>query len=131
MSFLSIVFDGVYFVVNVDEFVLICDKFNDYYFDVKVYGEVFVLSVNGRNFVICVICFSGIFGFGDRLMVFVFVKFVRVGKLKFIFGDGKNMFDWMYVENVVYVYLCVEKVLLCGDSGGEFLFVGKVFFIIN
>lgn len=36
MSFFSIVFDGVYFFVNVDEFVLICDKFNDYYFDCKV-----------------------------------------------------------------------------------------------
>lgn len=91
-----------------------------------------MLSVNGKNgFFICVIWFSGIFGFGDRLIVFVFVKFVRVGKLKFIFGDGKNMFDWIFVENVVYVYLCVERVLVFVEFFGEYVVFGKVFFIMN
>lgn len=127
----SIVFDGVHPVVNVDESAPICDKFNDYYSDAKAHGEALVLSANGRNLVTCAIRPSGIFGPGDRLTVPAFAKSARAGKLKFILGDGKNMFDWTYVENVAHAHLCAEKALSCGDSGGELSPAGKAFFITN
>ncbi|KAG0571474.1 hypothetical protein KC19_VG014300 [Ceratodon purpureus] len=128
----SIVFDGVHPVVNVDESAPICDKFNDYYSDAKAHGEALVLSSNGKNGLLtCAIRPSGIFGPGDRLTVPAFAKSARAGKLKFILGDGKNMFDWTFVENVAHAHLCAERALVPGEFVGENVASGKAFFITN
>ncbi|KAG0597169.1 hypothetical protein M758_UG317400 [Ceratodon purpureus] len=128
----SIVFDGVHPVVNADESAPICDKFNDYYSDAKAHGEALVLSSNGKNGLLtCAIRPSGIFGPGDRLTVPAFAKSARAGKLKFILGDGKNMFDWTFVENVAHAHLCAERALVPGEFVGENVASGKAFFITN
>ena len=128
----SIVFDGVHPVVMVDESAPICDKFNDYYSDAKAHGEAMVLSANGKNGLLtCAIRPSGIFGPGDRLAVPAFAKSARAGKLKFILGDGKNMFDWTFVENVAHAHLCAERALVPGEFTGEHVASGKAFFITN
>ena len=31
--------------------------------------------------------------------------------MQFIIGDGNNMYDFTYVENVVHAHLCVEQAL--------------------
>lgn len=128
----SIVFDGVHPVVNVDESAPICDKFNDYYSDAKAHGEALVLSANGKNGLLtCAVRPSGIFGPGDTMTVPAFAKSARAGKLKFILGDGKNMFDWTYVENVAHGHLCAERALVPGEFAGEHVASGKAFFITN
>ncbi|XP_024375719.1 3beta-hydroxysteroid-dehydrogenase/decarboxylase [Physcomitrium patens] len=128
----SIVFDGVHPLVNVDESAPICDKFNDYYSDCKAQGEALVLSANGKNGLLtCAIRPSGIFGPGDRLTVPAFAKSARAGKLKFILGDGKNMFDWTFVENVAHAHLCAERALVPVEFSGEHVVSGKAFFITN
>jgi nucleoside-diphosphate-sugar epimerase len=128
----SIVFDGVHPVINVDESAPICDKFNDYYSDAKAHGEALVLSSNGKNGLLtCAIRPSGIFGPGDKLTVPAFAKSARAGKLKFILGDGKNMFDWTYVENVAHAHVCAERALVPGEFVGENVASGKAFFITN
>lgn len=127
----SIVFDGVHPVENVDESAPICDKFNDFYSDAKAHGEALVLSANGPSLATCAIRPSGIFGPGDRLTVPAFAKSARAGKLKFVLGDGKNMFDWTFVENVAHAHLCAEKALSFGESGDPTVPAGKAFFITN
>ena len=47
--------------------------------------------------------------------------------MQFIIGDGNNMYDFTYVENVVHAHICVEQALASeGKSAqraaGEVLF---------
>ena len=47
--------------------------------------------------------------------------------MQFIIGDGNNMYDFTYVENVVHSHICVEQALASEEktvqrAAGEVLF---------
>ncbi|BBM98877.1 plant 3beta-hydroxysteroid-4alpha-carboxylate 3-dehydrogenase [Marchantia polymorpha subsp. ruderalis] len=127
----SVVFDGKTPIVNADESLPIPDKHNDFYSEAKAQAEAVVLSSNGKNGLLtCAIRPSGIFGPGDRLSVPKAVEAAKSGKLKFIIGDGKNMFDWTYVENVANAHICADNSLRPEDEG-EMAAAGKAYFITN
>lgn len=128
----SIIFDGVHGIVNGDESLPIPDKHNDFYSDAKAHAETLVLSANGRQGLLtCALRPSGIFGPGDKLAIPTFANSAKAGKLKFIIGDGQNMFDWTYVENVAHAHLCAERALVPGEFTGNNVASGKAYFITN
>ncbi|KAL6988087.1 3beta-hydroxysteroid-dehydrogenase/decarboxylase isoform 2 [Sarracenia purpurea var. burkii] len=108
----SVVFDGVHGIVNGDEALPYPTKHNDSYSSTKAEGEVLVIKSNGINGLLtCCIRPSSIFGPGDKLLVPSLVSAARAGKLKFLIGDGKNMYDFTYVENVAHAHICAERAL--------------------
>ncbi|NXA01089.1 NSDHL protein, partial [Nesospiza acunhae] len=55
----------------------------------------------------------------DPQLVPILVQAARSGKMKFIIGDGKNLVDFTYVENVVHGHILAAEKLhkgspLCG-----------------
>ncbi|KAG9440234.1 hypothetical protein H6P81_020399 [Aristolochia fimbriata] len=108
----SVVFDGVHGIYNGDESMPYPKKYNDSYSATKAEAEALVIKANGRNGLLtCCIRPSSIFGPGDRLMVPSLVAAARAGKSKYIIGDGNNMYDFTYVENVAYGHICAEQAL--------------------
>uniref|UniRef100_A0A0D6R3L8 3-beta hydroxysteroid dehydrogenase/isomerase domain-containing protein n=1 Tax=Araucaria cunninghamii TaxID=56994 RepID=A0A0D6R3L8_ARACU len=124
----SVVFNGVHGIINGDESLPYPEKHNDVYSEVKAEAEALVLRSNGREGLLtCALRPSAVFGPGDRLLVPAIVAAARVGKLKFIIGDGENMYDFTYVENVAHAHICAEQAL---DSGASDV-AGKAYFITN
>lgn len=76
---------------------------------VQIKGEQLVLDANGADGLATVALRpSGIFGEGDPLFVPVAVEKARVGKLKFIIGNGSNLIDFTYVGNVAHAHILVR-----------------------
>jgi sterol-4alpha-carboxylate 3-dehydrogenase (decarboxylating) len=46
--------------------------------------------------------------------------------LQFILGDGKNMYDFTYVENVAHAHVCAEQALDPAKWNGDDVAAGKV-----
>ncbi|CAN8320878.1 unnamed protein product [Cochlearia groenlandica] len=127
----SVVFDGVHGILNANETTPYPPKHNDSYSATKAEGEALIMKANGRNGLLtCCIRPSSIFGPGDRLLVPSLVAAARAGKSKFIIGDGSNLYDFTYVENVVHAHVCAERALA---SGGEVCAkaAGQAYFITN
>ncbi|KAL3644582.1 3beta-hydroxysteroid-dehydrogenase/decarboxylase isoform 2 [Castilleja foliolosa] len=127
----SVVFDGVRGIINGQESMPYPAKHNDSYSATKAQGEALVIKSNGLNGLLtCCIRPSSIFGPGDKLLVPSLVTAARSGKSKFIIGDGNNMYDFTYVENVAHAHICAERAL-----GSEGLVAekaaGQAFFITN
>lgn len=127
----SVVFDGVHGIYNGDESMPYPDKHNDSYSATKSEAEAIVMKSNGKNGLLtCCIRPSSIFGPGDRLLVPSLVDAARAGKSKFIIGDGNNMYDFTYVENVAHAHVCAEQTLASKDGGVEKA-AGQAYFITN
>ncbi|PHT26525.1 3beta-hydroxysteroid-dehydrogenase/decarboxylase isoform 1 [Capsicum baccatum] len=95
-------------------------KHNDSYSATKAEGEALVLKSNGtKGLLTCCIRPSSIFGPGDRLLVPSLVAAARAGKSKFIIGDGNNVYDFTYVENVAHAHVCAERALASGAAAAE------------
>ncbi|KAI3507222.1 hypothetical protein L1887_22094 [Cichorium endivia] len=47
------------------------------------------------------------------------VAAARAGKSKFIIGDGTNMYDFTYVENVAHAHVCAERALASEGSASK------------
>ncbi|KAK9086471.1 hypothetical protein Syun_028865 [Stephania yunnanensis] len=102
---------------------------NDSYSATKAEGEALVIKANGKNGLLtCCIRPSSLFGPGDRLMVPSLVSAARAGKSKFIIGDGNNMYDFTYVENVAHAHVCAERALSSEAAGKA---AGQAYFITN
>lgn len=128
----SVVFDGVHGIYDGDETLPYPDKHNDIYSETKAEAEALVLRSNGREGLLtCAIRPSSIFGPGDKLMVPSVVAAARAGKSKFIIGDGENMYDFTYVENVAHAHICAEHALDSNVSDGKDAAAGKAYFITN
>lgn len=90
-----------------------------------------VLKANGENGLLtCCIRPSSLFGPGDRLLVPSLVAAARAGKSKFIIGDGNNMYDFTYVENVAHAHICAERALASKGAVSEKA-SGQAYFITN
>ncbi|XP_058108580.1 3beta-hydroxysteroid-dehydrogenase/decarboxylase isoform X1 [Magnolia sinica] len=127
----SVVFDGVHGIHNGDESMPYPDKHNDSYSATKAEAEALVIKSNGKNGLLtCCIRPSSIFGPGDKLMVPSIVAAARAGKSKYIIGDGNNMYDFTYVENVAHAHLCAEKALASEDAGAVRA-AGQAYFVTN
>lgn len=49
--------------------------------------------------------------------------------VQFIIGDGNNMYDFTYVENVAHAHVCAERALASGGAVAEKA-AGQVTFLI-
>ncbi|KAH9312678.1 hypothetical protein KI387_027713, partial [Taxus chinensis] len=128
----SVVFDGIHGIYNGDESLPYPEKHNDSYSETKAEAEAFVLHSNGREGLLtCAIRPSSIFGPGDKLLVPSLVAAARAGKSKFVIGDGENMYDFTYVENVAHAHICAERALDFIPVDSEDSAAGKAFFITN
>ncbi|XP_060612252.2 sterol-4-alpha-carboxylate 3-dehydrogenase, decarboxylating [Anolis sagrei] len=95
----------------------------DYYTETKILQEKEVLQANDpeRNFLTVAIRPHGIFGPRDPQLVPILVQAAKSGKMKFIIGDGKNLVDFTFVENVVHGHILAAEQLqtnspLCGKA---------------
>lgn len=127
----SVVFDGIHGIYNGDESLPYPSKHNDSYSETKAEGEALVIKANGINGLLtCCIRPSSIFGPGDKLLVPSLVAAARAGKSKFIIGDGTNMYDFTYVENVAHAHVCAERAL-ASDGSASKRAAGEAYFITN
>ncbi|XP_073050960.1 3beta-hydroxysteroid-dehydrogenase/decarboxylase-like [Primulina eburnea] len=127
----SVVFDGVNGIINGNESIPYPAKHNDSYSSTKAEGEALVIKSNGSNGLLtCCIRPSSIFGPGDKLLVPSLVDAARAGKSKFIIGDGNNMYDFTYVENVAHAHICAERALASEQPVSEKA-AGQAYFITN
>ncbi|KAL6524179.1 3beta-hydroxysteroid-dehydrogenase/decarboxylase isoform 2 [Orobanche minor] len=127
----SVVFDGIHGILYGDESMPYPAKHNDSYSATKAQGEALVMKSNGSNGLLtCCIRPSSIFGPGDKLLVPSLVAAARSGKSKFIIGDGNNMYDFTYVENVAHAHICAERALASEGTVAEKA-AGQAFFVTN
>lgn len=127
----SVLFDGVHGILNGSESLAYPAKHNDSYSATKAEGEQLVIKTNGINGLLtCCIRPSGIFGPGDKLFVPSLVSAAKAGKSKFIIGDGNNIYDFTYVENVAHAHVCAERALASGGSVAEKA-AGQAYFVTN
>ncbi|KFK32519.1 hypothetical protein AALP_AA6G253500 [Arabis alpina] len=127
----SVVFDGVHGIFNATESMPYPSKHNDSYSATKAEGETLIMKANGSNGLLtCCIRPSSIFGPGDRLLVPSLVAAARAGKSKFIIGDGNNLYDFTYVENVAHAHVCAERALASGGDVSTKA-AGQAYFITN
>lgn len=116
-------------LVDADESLPIASCFNDVYSEMKARAEALVLRANDRRrrrraegeggggLLTCAVRPFGIYGPGDRLALPAFVAGARSWQMKFVLGDGRNLFDWTYVENVAHAHVCAERAL--DDVGSQ------------
>ncbi|KAI8562191.1 hypothetical protein RHMOL_Rhmol03G0015600 [Rhododendron molle] len=127
----TVVFDGIHGIFNGDESLPYPTKHIDSYSATKAEGEAMVIKSNGINGLLtCCIRPSSIFGPGDKLLVPSLVSAARAGKSKFIIGDGNNMYDFTYVENVAHAHICAERALASEGTVAEKA-AGEAYFITN
>lgn len=124
----SVVFDGVHDIINGVESLPYPDKHDDTYSEMKAEAEAMVLQSNGREGLLtCALRPSNIFGPGDKCLIPLIIATARAGNFKFIIGNGENMNDFTYVENVAHAHICAEQAL---DSAKDDA-AGKAYFITN
>lgn len=104
---IAVVFDGSD-LVDVDESLPYTSKPMDYYTQTKVAGEKLVLAANNDKLAVVALRPSGIFGEGDTVMVPTLVRQAKAGKMKYIIGNGKNVWDFTYVGNVAQAHVLVS-----------------------
>ncbi|XP_077227770.1 3-beta hydroxysteroid dehydrogenase/isomerase family protein isoform X2 [Tasmannia lanceolata] len=124
----DVVFDGIHDVHNGDESLPYPWRFVDMLSDLKAQAEALVLFANGSGGLLtCALRPSNTFGPGDTHLVPFLVGEAKSGRAKFIIGNGENMCDFTYAENVAHAHICAEKAL----GSGVAPVAGKAFFITN
>ncbi|XP_043113915.1 sterol-4-alpha-carboxylate 3-dehydrogenase, decarboxylating [Puntigrus tetrazona] len=118
----SVVFEGTD-IKNGIEDLPYAKKPIDYYTETKIQQEKLVLEAcsKDKGFLTVAIRPHGIFGPRDPQLVPILVDTARRGKMKFIIGDGSNLVDFTYVENVVHGHILAAEHLkadspLCGQA---------------
>ncbi|KAK7922904.1 hypothetical protein WMY93_009806 [Mugilogobius chulae] len=83
----------------------------DYYTQTKIKQEKLVLEACDREngFLTVAIRPHGIFGPRDPQLVPILVDTARRGKMKFIIGNGTNLVDFTYVDNVVHGHILAAE----------------------
>ncbi|XP_073455202.1 sterol-4-alpha-carboxylate 3-dehydrogenase, decarboxylating [Aquarana catesbeiana] len=118
----SVVFEGTD-IKNGTEDLPYAKKPIDYYTETKILQEKEVLSANdpSKNFLTVAIRPHGIFGPRDPQLVPIMVETAKSGKMKIMIGNGQNLVDFTYVENVVHGHILAAEYLqkdspLCGKA---------------
>ncbi|XP_071507221.1 sterol-4-alpha-carboxylate 3-dehydrogenase, decarboxylating-like [Diadema antillarum] len=101
----------------------------DSYVETKILQEQVVLDANNpeEEFYTAAIRPHSIFGPGDVHMVPTLVQTAKAGKTKFIIGNGENLVDFTFVENVVHGHILAAEKLQSDPAA----IGGKAFFITN
>jgi len=108
----SVIFNGrpLHFA---DETTPYCAKHFDDYNLTKELAERAVLAVEpSSGLLTCSIRPSGIFGPRDVQGWPGFIEVGKNGKSKLQIGDGSNMFDWTYIDNIVYAHILASDKLV-------------------
>lgn len=122
----SVVFEGKD-LKNADETSPYSKRAQDPYDHSKQLAEREVLAANGKDgLVTCALRPSGLFGPRDAQAWPGFIAAAKEGKSKYQIGDGSNLFDWSYVENIAYGHLLAADKLESGSAIG-----GQVYFLTN
>ncbi|XP_040030684.2 sterol-4-alpha-carboxylate 3-dehydrogenase, decarboxylating isoform X2 [Gasterosteus aculeatus] len=123
----SVVFEGTD-VKNGGEDLPYAKKPIDYYTQTKIQQEKLVLEAfdEGKGLLTVAIRPHGIFGPRDPQLVPILVDSARKGKMRFIIGDGTNVVDFTYVENVVHGHILAAERLRPGSP-----ICGKPYHITN
>ncbi|XP_052597078.1 sterol-4-alpha-carboxylate 3-dehydrogenase, decarboxylating isoform X2 [Peromyscus californicus insignis] len=123
----SVVFEGVD-IKNGTEDLPYAMKPIDYYTETKILQERVVLDANDpeKNFLTTAIRPHGIFGPRDPQLVPILIDAARKGKMKFMIGNGENLVDFTFVENVVHGHILAAEHLSQDPALG-----GKAFHITN
>ncbi|XP_044923965.1 sterol-4-alpha-carboxylate 3-dehydrogenase, decarboxylating isoform X2 [Mustela putorius furo] len=90
------------------------------------YAEVLGANDPEGNFLTMAIRPHGIFGPRDPQLVPILIEAARKGKMKFMIGNGENLVDFTFVENVVHGHILAAE-HLSRDAAGS----GKAFHITN
>jgi len=122
----SVVFEGEP-LYNADETQPLAAKFLDPYSKTKAEAEKYVLQANGRKGLLTVsLRPSGLFGPRDAQFVPGVLSAAKQGKTRFRIGDGKNKFDFTYIENVADAHLIAADKLTENSP-----VAGQAYFITN
>lgn len=113
----SVVHDSVSDLIEGDESLplVYIPQQKEVYSHSKALADQLVLDSNGTtpgSMLTTCIRPSGIFGEGDEGPTKSMVENAAAGKLRFTIGDGKNLFDFTFNENVVYAHILAAKRLL-------------------
>ncbi|PIA29628.1 hypothetical protein AQUCO_05800032v1 [Aquilegia coerulea] len=124
----DVVFDGKHDINKGDESLPYPSRFEDMLSDLKAQAEALVLFANdGDGLLTCVLRPCNAFGPGDGKLVPLLLSAAKSGLFKFIVGNGENMCDFTYVDNVAHAHVCAEEALC---SRTDYV-AGKAFFITN
>nr|XP_012644295.1 sterol-4-alpha-carboxylate 3-dehydrogenase, decarboxylating isoform X2 [Microcebus murinus] len=123
----SVIFEGID-IKNGTEDLPYAMKPIDYYTETKILQERVVLDANDpeKNFFTAAIRPHGIFGPRDPQLVPILIEAARNGKMKFMIGNGENLVDFTFVENVVHGHILAAEHLSRDTTLG-----GKAFHITN
>ncbi|GJN34360.1 hypothetical protein PR202_gb23012 [Eleusine coracana subsp. coracana] len=113
----DVVAAGARDVINVDEdAVPYPDKFGNAVSELRAQVEMMVLSADGMDGMrTCVLRPSNLFGPGDSTLVRFITGYARSPLSKFVIGNGSNMSDFTYVDNVAHANICTEQAL-CSNA---------------
>ncbi|XP_074320059.1 3beta-hydroxysteroid-dehydrogenase/decarboxylase [Silene latifolia] len=124
----DIVFDGSHHLVNVNESMPYPWQFVDKLTELKAQAESLVLFANDYDGLLtCVIRPSNVFGPSDTHLVKFMLSQANSVWAKFILGDGNNLSDFTYVENVAHAHICAAEAIVSQTDA----VAGKAFFITN
>lgn len=98
----------------------------DHYTATKILEEKIVLESNCETFSTVAIRPHGIFGPRDPHMLPTTARLARAGKMKYMIGNGKNLVDFTFVENVVHGHILAAEKLKPGSE-----LSGKAYHITN
>jgi len=124
----SVVFDGKDIKNGSEDSLHYLEFYPDAYNDTKAQAEKLVLQANGqKGLMTCALRPSGIFGPRDNTLVPQMLDVGRTKKSRFAqIGDGKNLFDYTFVDNIAYAHLLASEKLKSGSPVG-----GQAYFITN
>ena len=123
----SVVFDG-HHVVNGDETMPYVTSFLDPYIETKIIAEKAILKANGQGGLkTCALRPSGIFGPRDAQAWPGIIEAGKKGQSKYQLGNGENLMDWTFVENVAHAH-CIAAEKLAEENSPA---AGEAFFITN
>ncbi|KAF2485843.1 hypothetical protein BDY17DRAFT_247465 [Neohortaea acidophila] len=97
----------------------------------KGLAETYVMSRAGEGKegpLICALRPSTIIGPEDRAVIPVMHDLIAKGETSFIVGDGDNVYDFVYIDNIASAHVLAAENLLPGGKGTA---AGEVFFISN
>ncbi|KAL8750595.1 MAG: hypothetical protein Q9184_006370 [Pyrenodesmia sp. 2 TL-2023] len=137
----SVVHDSVSDLFDGDETlpVLFIPQQKSDYSHTKAMAEKLVLQANRQNGDMLTVSLrpSGMFGEDDPTTVKPMVEAAAGGKYRFQIGNGRNLFDWTYVGNVVDAHILAVQALLdthrkkVSDSLTKNRVDGQAFLITN
>ncbi|ESQ38963.1 hypothetical protein EUTSA_v10001381mg [Eutrema salsugineum] len=124
----DVVFDGSQPIRDGDESLRLPLKFQSKLTDFKAQAEALIKFANNRDGLLtCALRSSIVFGPGDSEFIPFLVNLAKSGYAKFRIGNGENMSDFTYSDNVAHAHICAVEAL---DSHMESV-AGKEFFITN